>query len=170
MNKMIASIMIFVSSTAIAAENPGSSDIQSLVGTYDLVEQKINGEIRCFDSIAIDVDGQEALFRDPGLAAYGPDVLFRGDINGAGNETSGNHGEAGTSRSGVQTVTFKRGILTFTYKGTVKFLGIPSGKEEETLHIQQTKAADHVLVQYSARESAFGIGKTNRAQCLYRRR
>jgi hypothetical protein len=153
-------VLLLASLAALSFQAFASNNIKDFVGRYDLIEQSVDGDTFCFEKVMISHRGNIVdVFRE--VTSYGP--MFSAELNGAPRETSGSHGEAGSSRKGEDTITLKNGVLTASYKGSVRVAGIPVSRESDSLEISLSSDKKGINVTRTTREG-FSKGK---ASCRY---
>lgn len=163
MTKSILAVAVLLASTSSFA----APTIKNFIGSYDLVDSKVEGEAFCFQRITIskEDDGTIGLYRED--TSYGP--MINAELNGPGRKNSASHGEALGGRKGKDVVTLNNGILTFEYKGTQSFLGVPAARESDTISIAIAKDGKTLAVTRTMFEGAIaGIGKKGKALCAYK--
>jgi len=159
---------VFLTATILFATNISfaASSIQDFLGSYKLVEQKASGNAFCFSNITIsqENDNLVSLYReDSSLGA-----IVSAELNGQSRENSGSHGEAFGSRKGVDIVTLKNAILTFEYKGTNSFLGVPLTRESDITSLALAKDGKSLVVTRTTFEGpVVGLGSKGTARCTY---
>lgn len=161
MKAFLAMTVLFTSVNGFAA-----TSLNDFLGTYRLVNQKVEGETFCFErvSVAEDADGTVG-FYGPDMS-YGP--MIKAELNGAPRQNSGSHGEAMSSRKGQDSVTLKNDILTFTYTGINKFMGLPVSREKETVALKLAADGKTLALTRTTFEGvASGIGSKGKALCVY---
>lgn len=153
-------VLLLVSLAALSFQAFASNNIKDFVGRYDLIEQTVDGDTFCFEKVMISHRGNVVdVFRE--VTSYGP--MYSAELNGASRETSGSHGEAGSSRKGEDTITLKNGVLTASYKGSVRVAGIPVSRESDTLEMTLSPNKKEFNVIRTTR-AGFSKGK---ATCRY---
>lgn len=162
MKSVLATAVLLASTSAFAAPT-----IKNFIGTYDLVANQVEGETFCFPRITIseEDDGTIGLYRED--SSYGP--MIHAELNGPLRSDSGSHGEALGGRKGKDSVTLDNGVLTFEYRGTQTFMGVPAGRESDKISITIAKDGKTLAVTRTTFEGPIsGIGKKAKALCGYR--
>ncbi len=159
----LATAILMTSVSGFAA-----TSINDFVGTYQLADQKAEGDAFCFQQITIsrENDGTIGVYREN--TSYGP--LISAELNGSPRKSSGSHGEAMSSRKGKDTVTLKNNILTFEYSGTTSMLGVPVSRESDTISAKLAQGGKALAVTRTTSEGPIvGFGKNSKALCAYTR-
>lgn len=161
MKKAILFGMVLLgTSSAFAA---GAKDF---VGSYKLINDQVEGEIFCFDSLIIaQEDGLTNLYRGD-ASGYGP--MISAELNGKKRDVSASHGEALSSTKGQDAVTLKNDTLTFSFEGRESFIGIPAMRVTDSVAI---KLSADKKIAYAVRKTfegpVIGLGKKGKALCEY---
>lgn len=158
---IIASAILMTSVSGFAA-----TSINDFIGTYQLADKKVEGDTFCFSQITINQedDGTIGIYRED--TSYGP--MINAELNGSPRKNSASHGEAMSSRKGKDSVTLKNDVLTFEYSGTTSLLGVPVGRESDTISAKLAQGGKSLAVTRTTFEGPIaGIGKKGKALCAY---
>lgn len=161
MKAFLGTLVLFTSTTSFAA-----TSINDFLGTYSLIDQKVEGETFCHERLTVSLDTENAISLFGPSSSYGP--MISAKLNGEPRKNSASHGEAMSSRKGQDTVTFKNDTLTFQYSGVNKLMGVPVSRETDTFSLKVSADSHTLKVTRIVFEGvAAGIGSTGKALCTY---
>nr|BFD60661.1 hypothetical protein CKG001_27680 [Bdellovibrio sp. CKG001]BFD64075.1 hypothetical protein BdHM001_27560 [Bdellovibrio sp. HM001]BFD68266.1 hypothetical protein HAGR004_32880 [Bdellovibrio sp. HAGR004] len=157
MKQVIFGMLLLSASSALASAD-------QFAGTYRLTSSQVEGDTFCYDSFTIEVNGNEASFNRDGY------MIYSGEVNGPKRKVSYSHGEALSSTKGYEQVTLEKGVLSFQFKGTSSFVGVPATREESTISMKLSQDGSKLtLLRKEFEGVAFGLGKKAAASCQYTR-
>lgn len=157
MKKIMFGAILLAASSAMASG-------EQFLGSYHLTKSEVTGKTFCYDSFSIEKTDDGVAFSVDGYNIYA------GEVNGDKRKVSYSHGEALSSTKGYDQVTLEKGVLSFQFKGTESFVGVPATRVESTVSMKLSNDGKTLtLLRKEFSGVAFGIGKSAKALCEYTR-